>query len=69
MKRPRPVKGAAFLFVCAGLFAGKPAPTGFVQGPVGAGLPAKRPALLINRYQPNCFCCCCCLATTSEAVM
>ncbi|PYC20068.1 hypothetical protein DMX06_14410 [Pseudomonas mosselii] len=31
---------------CAGLFAGKPAPTGFrdCAKPVGAGLPAKRPA-------------------------
>ncbi|RPD95160.1 hypothetical protein EGN69_03730 [Pseudomonas monteilii] len=29
---------------CTGLFAGKPAPTKATRSPVGAGLPAKRPA-------------------------
>ncbi|SPO56922.1 protein of unknown function [Pseudomonas sp. JV551A1] len=43
---------------CVGLFAGKPAPTGTAQPskaaeiPVGAGLPAKRPAQRVNVYNP-----------------
>ncbi|AJG15814.1 hypothetical protein RK21_04306 [Pseudomonas plecoglossicida] len=42
--------GLRFCTACAGLFAGKPAPTGIstaLKGyavPVGAGLPAKGPA-------------------------
>ncbi|NTY94673.1 hypothetical protein FCH83_20055 [Pseudomonas putida] len=39
-------RGAEFCSTCAGLFAGKPAPTGTAQlstTAVGAGLPAKGP--------------------------
>ncbi|QDR70137.1 hypothetical protein FPB55_22235 [Pseudomonas sp. BJP69] len=45
---------------CVGLFAGLPAPTGFVQGPspVGAGKPAKKPTQpsLLNADQAHPAC-------------
>ncbi|AUZ58261.1 hypothetical protein PRJ_1654 [Pseudomonas sp. XWY-1] len=36
--------GSGIVVACAGLFAGKPAPTKACDALVGAGLPAKRPA-------------------------